>query len=285
MTKKSDINLPAGTLLTRSDFDAAAVDRLVSSAPDDAPTRPALTKLSRDQSDLLGEFVDGFQDRADFLDWTTRAIVQTLGTIPDKWYLRRANSPADLSVLVVGDERAKWTADDADPVSAGKAATCRRAVASMDLVPAFRDAYRSVRWNATEYLQDEYDDLQPDARVQGNPVMRPAFAILGDRQSWTLRTCLQGFESVDELTAWTHMLTDATVGEIGADLARDVSADRATRRMLLTTPSDRPGGPVFRESFAAKFLLPAFNAAARELADRSGELAEKEQTSLEATQL
>lgn len=285
MTKNPDINSTAGELLTSAGFDRDAVDRLIASAPDDVPTRPALTKLSQDQRDLLGDFIDGFPDRASFVTWTARAVVQTLGEIPDDWYLSRAFSPGDLSVLVVGPGRDRWTDTEAESLSAEKAAACRRGIVSLDLLPAFRDAYRSVRWNATEYIQDEYDSLQPDADVQENPAMRPALGLLGDRQSWTLRTCLDGFESVDALVTWSHMLTDATAGEIDETLARDLYSDRATRRMLVTHPNDVPGGPFFRESFAAKFLIPAFNAAARELAERAGELAESETTGLEATKL
>jgi hypothetical protein len=115
--------------------------------------------------------------------------------------------------------------------------------------------------------------------------MRPARADLAAPQVGALQRLLDGFGGVDDLQAWVMATVQASYAEIDGDLSRDLYRESHTRRMLVVEPEDHEHGRFFRRSFAAKFLLPAFNRATREISDRSGELAESENTDLNVNQL
>jgi hypothetical protein len=273
-----------GEVLADLGFADGEVRDLLDGLPDTPQLRPALQKLSGDQLDLLASFIDGFQNRREFLLWCQDAAIHTLGRIDGDWMVERAFSRLDLTVLLVSERRFAW-ADDADDVLAPEtAAVARRGVAAVDLLPAFVEAHRGFRWSTVEYGTDKADDGPadaPDSDIQSFPGMRPALAELDQRQGWVLRRLLDGFRSEDELLAWVQQVTEATYAEVDGDLATRLYTESHTREMLLDREGERARSWFFRESFAAKEVLPAFAPAAREVADRAGELAEHEQTELD----
>jgi hypothetical protein len=259
-------------------------DRLLDAVPDvDQTTRPALAKLCQDQLDLLRSFLEGFESREALLRWSQDAVIGTLGHVDDGWNTEVAMSRSDLATLITSNERDVW--GDGDPPELETAEVYRRAMAATDLIPACRAAARKMRWSATEYVNDANDVLQPEPDVQSHPVMRPALSELAQRQEWALDRLLAGFDDLDDLQAWIMAANQATYAELDEDLSRDLFHEAHTRDLLVTSPDDHRHGPFFRESFAAKYLLPAFNRAARELSDRSGELAEQETKDLDVQPL
>lgn len=258
-------------------FDREAVERLLADMPDLSQNRPALQKLTTDQRELLARFIDGFESRREFLLWSKDAAILSLGELDGEWVITRAFSGSDMSALIVSDERERWARNAGETLSQHKARTLRRGVAALDVLPACQSAYRRLRWSATEYVNDESDSFRPDARDQKHPAMRPALSELDNRQEWALRRLLEGFDSEDAILAWLQVLTEASAAEVSHSLAERIFAEGHTRSRLLSWPEDSADGPFFRESFAARYLLPPFARAAREVGERAGELAEREQ--------
>lgn len=258
-----------------ADLDLDREDVLPDHPEIDEPLRPALAKLVDDQIEALEQFVEGFDSRADLIRWSGRAIVATVGELPDDWYTELATSRSDLATLITSSRRRAWAADD-EPPTESAAATYRRALAAEDLVPAFHRGFRKLRWSATEYVNDDGDELKPSPADQAHPAMRPALSELRERQRWALDRALEGFGGRDDVIAWAIRAMHAAHGELDDALARDLYRETHTRRMLVVEPEDAPNGPFFRESLAAIELLPPFNRAAREVAERAGELAEQQ---------
>lgn len=266
-----------------STFDRDAVDRLLADLPETQEFRPAVGKLTRDQREVVAEFVDGFRSRSAFVSWGQRAALHTLGSLPGEWFVDRVFSGPDMAALLTSSDREAWVDR---PPSAEAAARQRRAVAAVDVLPACLDAVRALRWNATEYVNDTDDDLQPEAELQKHPAMRPALTEIDDKQGWALRHALDGFDSEDAFLTWGSYLGEASFAEVDRDLVTRVLVDEPhTKRMMIKEPRDDPDGPFYRESWAAVELLPAFATAAREVVDKAGELAEGEKKDMDVTRL
>ncbi len=266
----------------RHGFDREAVADLLADRPRVEERRPALKKLNDDQRDLLATFIDGFDTRRAFLLWSQEVAVASLGALPGEWFIRRSFSALDMSTLLVSDARYRWAERAEKDVLAPRAARdARRGVAALDLLPAFARAHRRLRWNATEYVNDHDDNFQPDPDEQRHPAMRPGLSVLQSNQRWALEKLLAGFDSDDALLTWVHTLTESSFAEIDAGLSRRFYAEGHTRQMLLdATDDDADTVRFFRECVAAKYLLPAFARAAREVGERAGELAEKQSDGL-----
>lgn len=241
----------------------------------DEPTRPALEKLWRDQMGVVHSFLDGFESRVDVLRWCQRAIVATLGELPDEWFESRLLSEAELSVLVVDDDRrARLLEDlDVDPLSQKQARAYRDALVGDDLLPACREATIQFRWSAVERVADDDEDGDKwiDLENQSTPAMRPAFAELQQRQEWVVDRAIRGVEDVDELTTWFMVLVRATFGEIDDELARAFWREGHLRQAFVRSGRD---ARLFRVGLLARDVLPAMNRATAKLANRAGEAVE-----------
>ncbi len=263
-------------------FDREEVADLLADRPNAEERRVALRKLNDDQLDLLGEFVDGFETRREFLEWCQEAAVLSLGELPGEWFVERAFSGLDMSTLLVSDVRYRWAENsDRDVLAVSAARDARRGVAALDLLPAFARAHKRLRWNATEYVNDRDDSFQPDPEEQRHPAMRPGLTVLHQNQAWALARLFDGFDGPDALLSWCHTLIQSSFAEVDSGLARRFYAETHTRDMLLgETDDDREEVRFFRESVGAKYLLPAFSRAAQEVGERAGELAEQEKESM-----
>lgn len=272
--------------IQQAGFNHSDVRRLESSLPDTTNLRAALQKLSSDQIDVVADLVDGFESRSEVIRWGQRTAIQTLGEVSGEWLSDRCFSKLDVHVLLSSPARDHWLPEGDDPVPESQAEEMRRALAATEILPACSSALRRLRWSAVEYVSDDDDTLQPDPSEQNNPAMRPALSELSERQRWALDRCLDGFASVDALTAWSQRLVEASYAEVDRNLVTRISVEEPhTREFLVVGDSDIDGGPVFRESFAALYLLPAFATAATEVADRAGELAEQAQTEVKDKRL
>ena len=236
----------------------------------DTPTRPATTKLTHDQGDLIVTLLDGFEDRRNLLEWAQELVIQSLGQLEDSWYPELLTDTVMVSVLL---EEPYGPLEELD---LELAAEVRRGIVAMDLLPAFHAAHRSFRWAAverTDHLDDEKDGDAPDPidpTDQEFPAMRPAFGELAGQQKATLTHLLDGFETEERLLLWTLQLVGASYAEIPKRDAEAPYFEDPLKDHLLkpTTPENR----FIRQSWAAEFLLPAFNRAAHELAQRAQEV-------------
>ena len=247
-------------------------DRTIEPPTFTEPTRPALETLSRDQRKLLQSWLAGFADRADLLRWCHEATVATLGQLPPEWHRDRLMSLSELTTLVVVDEeRRRWLDEDA-LLGQERAHDWRLAVASSDLIPATQTALRLIRWSAVEYTNDADEDNPAfvDVGDQDEPAMRPGLGETAERQEWALDRGLEGFDSRAEIVeTWIPVAIHASFGELDEDLAAAFWSEAPLREMFVER--DDPAAQFYRESFLALEVLPAFNRAVEQLADRAGE--------------
>jgi hypothetical protein len=110
--------------------------------------------------------------------------------------------------------------------------------------------------------------------------MRPALDELEDNQQKALRQLLNGFESQQDILEWGDTLQLATHGELPDDLITRCYSESATAAMLC---GDSRTDERARELFAAKFILPAYNAGVRDLSGRATEQPDSESQEREVT--
>lgn len=255
--------------------DAADLRRLVHQALEragvDAPTRPATAKLTSDQADLVVDLLDGFTSRREILEWGQRLVIQTLGQLPDEWYSETAADAPTVSALL-GEPWGPVGEFDRD-----LAREIRRGIVANDLLPAFHAAHQEFRWAAVErvdHLDDEGEGDAPepiDPEAQEYPLMRPAFGELAGHQRETLGQLLAGFETPDRLLVWCVQVIGGTYAELAAEDAVQPYFEGPLRAHLLN-PRAGERDTFVRESWAAEYLLPAFNRAAAQLAARAQEV-------------
>lgn len=237
----------------------------------DAPTRPASAKLAHDQSDLLVDLLEGFSSRREVLEWEQELVIQTVGQLQDDWFTRLASDPPTVSALL-GEP---WGPTEAMPPEL--AVEVRRGIVAKDLLPAFHAGHEIARWAAVErvdHLDDDRDGDAPDPidpQRQQYPLMRPAFGEMQGQQQAALDSLLTGFETPEELLAWALRVVSASYAQIERTTVTAPYFELPLRRHLLGTQPDERDRFV-RESWAAEYLLPAFNRAADALGQRAQEV-------------
>ena len=244
--------------------------------------RPAQDKLHRDQRAAIAEFVDdGFRDRREFLEWLHGLLFLSLGRLHGNWLARVARDPVVLSCVITDEGRRRsWRPE---PVSLEDAKRTRRLLAKKYIRPACRAAFREIRHDAQEYIQE---GNRVDLRNVTMFAMRPGVQTLKDRQEAALRLFLDGFGDEDELDAWLHRLDDVTYGEmdrVEGDLDWRVEMESVAKRVLL---DDGANAARTRENLAAYLVLPAMNLAVPVAMVRAQELREeKQKKQMKPTQL
>lgn len=247
----------------------------------DAPTRPAVSKLATDQARVIVWLLDGFDDRVEMLAWMRELTIQSLGSIDDEWFARVASDSTVVSALL-GEPWGTLQQDGVGDLPPEFASEIRRGMVAEDLLPAFRQAHKEFRWSAgerVEYLDEEgeMDSERIDPREQQYPSMRPALGELAERTEWALASLLAGFENRGALLLWVQSTVAIIHAEIDEDEIRAAYFHTPSREMMLER-GER--GRFLRTAWAAEYLLPAFNRATREVAERAGEVtSEQTQTS------
>lgn len=240
------------------------LDNLLDDAPD-VTDRPALAKLSADQLSLLDQWLKGFTSRRAVLDWMQEAAMQSLGALEDDWFVAQVTDATVMASLL----EEPWGPLERD-VSSAWAADYRADVAAKDLIGAFHDATNQFRWSASErHDRDEYDGDETDLDAQA-PGMRPAFEDVDKQQDWALARLLDGFEDAEQFLLWGQYVTRASYAEIDRSTVREAYFDRVVRDWM-TSPVDEQAR-FWRETWAAKFVLPGFNRAAARISSRSSEV-------------
>jgi hypothetical protein len=250
----------------------ASLHERLENAGIDHPTRPATSKLTHDQMDLLVDLLEGFDSRRDVLQWQQDLVIQTVGQLEDSWYSRTAANAPTVSALL--DE--PWGTTEEMPTELAR--EVRRGIAAQDLLPAFHAGHEVARWAAVErvdHLDDDGDEdegIDPiDPRAQEYPLMRPAFGELHGQQAAALEDLLEGFETPEDLLAWSHRVTSASYAQIERETITTPYFEQPLRERLLgTDPTDEDR--FIRESWACEYLLPAFNRAADALGKRAQEV-------------
>lgn len=236
--------------------------------------RPALVKLSDDIEGLREELITGFDSRREILEWLQRLVVRTLGELPSKWVDKFADEfkgvPAEreertlLAALLTRSNRVRDIDDEV-------AKDLRERLYALYVRPAFHRAFRELRGDATEYLDDDGTDSQHAAPRQRWIAMRPALDELERYQERALGDLLDGFDDKSAILDWGVDLELATHGEIPGEFVSRCYREESTMRMLTgSTPETARG----RELFAAKYVVPAYNRGVRQLSGRTGEQAD-----------
>lgn len=239
--------------------------------------RPALVALNERQGELAEEFVEGFGERDRILIWSVETISITMGEVAHDFY-RRLYSEGSTRRLLLGE------LTEPDAVGAGERA--RERMVAEYLQPAFRSAYKSVRWRALEYVGPETDD-PPDPSRQKALAMRPGYQELVERQRRAVREFVGGVEDEEALREWVHRLDLAAHGEVPDGIRTRMQREDVTRK-LATGGADGLSAEAMEEArrrFVAEFLLEPFNRAARQLRPHAKEEDDEATESSEPTHI
>jgi hypothetical protein len=252
--------------------------------------RPALPKLIDDVDELRDELLSGFESRAEILRWCQRLSVRTLGELPNRWYREIGDQfrglPSDdrertlISALLVDEFRRR-------EIPASDARELRERMYVLTVRPAFHRAYRQLRADAGEYLDDDETESKHTAGRQRWIAMRPALDELEAYQQDALDALIGskrdpadvgGFDSKSGIIPWGDVLEQATNGELPGEFVARCYREPSTVDVLT---GDDTSAQRARELFWAVHLAPLCNAGVRDLAGRTSEQpdAEREETS------
>ncbi|QHS17782.1 hypothetical protein GWK26_11845 [haloarchaeon 3A1-DGR] len=271
----SGAHADAGTTTDREAFDPDRLRESIHDALEDAGvedwTRPASAKLTHDQTDLLVDLLAGFDSRREILEWEQELLIQTVGQLRDDWFSRTGADAPTVSALL----GRPWGPVDRMPDELAR--EIRRGIVANDLIPAFHAGHEVARWAAVERVdhlddEDDGDDRDPiNPREQAYPMMRPAMGEIAGQQAAALEELLEGFESPEALQAWGLRVVSASYAKIERETVTRPYFERPLRERLVGTDPDERDRFI-RESWAAEFLLPAFNRAADALGERAQEV-------------
>lgn len=257
--------------------------------------RPALQRLALDTMALVeGDegagipgLEGGFATAEELVEWEQRLAIRALGQVPQVVFQGVASQLA-----TAHDRPLVQALLDADEMGAEVAQEWRRRFRKRVVHESFDAAYRELRGEVTEYVDDAGADDDHDPVRQRYLAMRPGLEELDEWQRRSLGALFSGELREDgAIMEWATMLENACYGErirfpgedddvpVGRFLAdlddRDAFVD------LLTAPAyDRP-----RAVFAARFLIPTFNAATREMLSSTGEMPSVEREPQGVTQI
>jgi len=236
--------------------------------------RPALVTLTRDVREMQSDLLAGFDSRAEVLEWGQMLTVRTLGTLGDEFYRRlgrqfRGDEQTEgvlLAALLTPAARTRDLGEDT-------ARELRERLLAGRIDPAFRTAFKHLRKDAGEYIDAAGEGDAHDPTRQQHLAMRPSLTEIDDYQADALDRALAGLEDGSDILDWSKVLVLATHGEIEDDFLARCYLERSTRSTLT---AEGAIGERARQLFAAFHLLPLFNAGVRDLAGRSGEVADAE---------
>lgn len=259
-----------------------------------ASFRPSLQRLVLDALDLIDGYEDeetgehvaglsgGFENRTELVYWMQRLAVRSLGEVPMfvyKGIAAQLASPHDRPVV-----QALLTESDMDSATAEH---FRERVRKKVVLRGFDQAFRRLRIDATEYIDEADEGDRHNPREQRYIAMRPALDELDEWQRHALDVFLiDGFENREDIIDWAFILENATHGEPIVLPDRDDSTmpvgefvDRCHTQDPMAKMLIDPEMQRVRETYAARFLIPTFNAGVRELLGTSGEMVDETETS------
>lgn len=238
---------------------------------------PALGQLEEEFNDHMRVFRSGIETSEDLVYWFQKVSVLTLGHVDDDVLKALFVEGSSANAILLGhpatkprrDPRTEDLEEEVDVVT-------RQKVESHTFTPAFRRAYRKLKSNANEYL----DDDAPAASDDAPPALRPALQELSTRQREVLDEMFQdgGLRDYGELNEWTRDVVAATRAHIPDEYLRGLAMKQREPNLqgalLHSGTFDSETRQNFLQTFAATILLPLFNEAVRDLAQTAGEVAD-----------
>lgn len=235
------------------------------------PTYPALRNLEAAQQQVAEDLRAGFRTEEELFAWLQEVIVVTFGYIRTDTLQAAYGEDSTRKALMTGDGFSLEPLSEVD-ISKSACREFRLQFEEMYLNPAFQKAYRDLRANANEYIDAEGapDPLDSDAPV----ALRPSLDRLNKRQEAVLQELLDGFEKEEQILDWGRRLNAATYGELPTEILSGLrSPERPLRDHLLNGDQEYSTDheESFRQLFASKYLLPAFNDGVRTITGAAGE--------------
>lgn len=242
--------------------------------------RPALVALQEDMRALTSELVDGLESERRVLTWLQEMTVGTLGRLDWLVYNDMVRQfRGDQGVLLAAMVRPAARRGDMRDLDNSRAKDLRERFLGEYVHPALRNAFRTLRRDATEYIDGatEEDAHAPDR--QRHLAMRPALTELDQWQERALRSLLDGFEDRAEVLDWGHDVLLATHGELDEDWVSRVVREQSTMDIMT---GEAPADGRARRLFAAHYLLPRYRTGVVAILGGAGELADAESDKKEA---
>jgi hypothetical protein len=237
--------------------------------------RPALVALSADVRGLVEDMADGLSGERAVLEWFQQITVRTLGQVQDDVYEGLAdNLRGDMGPFLASLMTADARRETMDDLSDEHAQKVRERLLAERIVPAHREAFRHLRTDATEYVEEAGGGDMHNPHRQSAIAMRPALTEIDEWQERTLAKLLDGFEERSEILDWSHDVLLASHGEVPDGWVESVYREDSTAAMLTGESGPEKRG---RRLFAAHYLLPMFRDGVRVLSGRAGEVADGEQ--------
>lgn len=236
------------------------------------PFRPALVTLTDGIRERVEELEAGFDHPDRVLEWTQEMTVRTLGNLDELVYRDLARQfRGDQDVFLACLLRPAMRAERYQRLEDHVVRNVREKFVAEFVMPAYQQAFRELRTDATEYVDDAGDGDAHDPHRQSFIAMRPALTELEEWQQRALGRLLDGFSERGDILDWGPDVVLATHGELDREWVTRTYRERSTARMLTSTES---ADAAARRLFAAHHLLPRFRDGVRVLVSRAGEMAD-----------
>lgn len=238
--------------------------------------RPALVSLTEDVRGHARELERGLESERRAVEWVQESTILTLGNMDDLVYQDlarqfRGGQGVLLAAFVVPSQRDPEYHD----LPAEAAADLRERFVGQFLLPAYQQAFRELRTDVNEYVDEAGEGDAHDPQRQTHVAMRPALTELGDWQERAVTRLLDGFGARGDILDWAPDVVLATHGQLDRDWVRRVHSERST---VATLCGDDEAAAAARRLFAVYHLLPRFRDGVRVLYGRAGELADVGET-------
>jgi hypothetical protein len=243
------------------------------------PFRPALVTLSDDVRDRVDELQSGLSSEDRVLEWVQELTIRTLGNLDPLVYAdlaRQYRGPQGVllaAFLQPGARRGRMNGLGEETAQA-----VRERFLAKFVYPAHRQAFRELRTDATEYVDDAGDGDAHEPHRQTFIAMRPALSELEQWQERALSRLLDGFDERGDILDWAPDLVLATHGELEEGWVTRCYEEESAVAVLLGDSEEHARG---RRLMAAHHIIPRFRDGVRVLAGRAGELADAETDEIE----
>jgi len=244
----------------------------------------AMDTLRAHQQDVREALLAGFDNRQGILLWQHRCGALTIGRIRDGWYKSILTHRWDTAALLDDPETRERMCSS--PPTDSLARKYRYDIIQNDLIPGFQDALSVARSLAVDY--SETGDYAPVGARQQYIFMRPQLDDLYQSQRDVLKWALGRTDGLDDrelitgregLIEWADATIYATNGLIESGFAGRVASPASPWWGPLT---DAPGPTL--ELLLASQVLPGFNRALRDTADRAQEQPDEEHDPMKPAQ-
>lgn len=246
---------------------------------------PSLLRLSLDEKELLeGDGSEnkrglrgGFESTQELVEWEQRLTVRTLGEVPQFIFQGIADHLAtgSHSPLIAGLLDEETLEDEV-------AAEVRERFWKYGVQDYAESAFRRLRIDAAEYVSESSEGTKHHPEQQRYIAMRPGLDELDTWQRSALLALFNesnGLDDGSDILAWKPIVRHATYGEPiqfsnGETAPVSEFLNQCHEREWVVDQLTNEENHIHRVLFAARYLIPSFNAGVRERMGKSGELPE-----------